>query len=60
MSIELLDLAADARDYIASALGDLLKDPRFGDGRFGAPRPDTASQARADAIVMPRLRALTA
>jgi len=49
---------ADVRDYIASELSDLLEDPRFADGLFGALRADAASQARADAIIVPRLRAL--
>jgi hypothetical protein len=61
---ELVDEVAqappDVRDYIGSELGDLLDDPRFVDGLFGALRPDVASQARANAIVMPRLRALMA
>jgi hypothetical protein len=49
---------ADVRDYIGSELRDLLDDARFADGLFGALRPDAASQARADAGVVPRLRAL--
>jgi hypothetical protein len=48
----------DFGDYIARELRDLLEDPRFADGVFGALRPDAASLARADAIVMPRLPAL--
>ena len=40
----------DVRDYIASELSDLAEDPRFADGLFGA--------LRADAVVLPRLRAL--
>jgi hypothetical protein len=48
------------RDFIASELGDLLEDPRFADGLFSALLPDAASQTRADAIVIPRLRALMA
>jgi len=50
----------EVRDYIASELRDLLDDARFADGLFAALRPDAASQARADAIVRPRLRALAA
>lgn len=49
----------DARAYIASELGRLLAHPRFLDGLFGALRPDVASQARAEAIVLPRLREMT-
>lgn len=48
----------DVRTYSAAELADLLDDPRFADGLFGALHPDAASQARAEAIVMPRLRAL--
>lgn len=48
----------DVRTYSAAELADLLEDPRFADGLFGALHPDAASQARAEAIVMPRLRAL--
>jgi len=48
------------RTYIAAALADLLEDPRFADGLFGALRPDVANQGRAETIVMPRLRALMA
>jgi len=36
----------------------LLAEPRFSDGLFGALRPDAGSQARADSVVMPRLRSL--
>lgn len=46
-------------EYIASELRDLLADPRFSDGLFGALRPDAGSQARADSVVMPRLTSLT-
>lgn len=56
---EVSQAPSDVRGYIASDLGDLLEAPRFADGLFGALRPDTASQARANAIVTPRLRALT-
>jgi hypothetical protein len=34
--------------------------PRFSDGVYGALRPDAASQARAEQIVGPRLRAIVA
>lgn len=43
---------------IPHAIARELPDPRFADGLFGALRPDAASQARADLIVLPRLRAL--
>lgn len=48
----------DVRRYIADEVADLIGDARFADGLFGALRPDRASQARADAIVVPRLRGL--
>jgi hypothetical protein len=61
---ELVDEAAqapnDVRTYIATELADLLEDPRIADGLFGAMQPDAASQARIDAVVTPRLRALLA
>lgn len=50
----------DLRAYLSAELADLLGDPRFADGLFGALRPDPASQARADAIILPRLRAVAA
>jgi len=60
---ELIDEVAqapdDVRTFIAAELADLLEDPRFADGLFGAMQPDAASQARIDDVVMPRLRALT-
>jgi hypothetical protein len=57
---EVAQAPGDVRAYIASELGDALEAPHFADGLFGALRPDAASQARAESIVMPRLRALTA
>lgn len=48
----------DVQAYIAAELAGLLEDRRFADGLFGALRPDAASQARAEAIVLPRLRTL--
>lgn len=33
---------------------------RFPDGLFGALRPDAASQARADTVVLPRVRDIIA
>ena len=50
---------AEARTYIADELERLLSHPRFLDGLFGALRPDAASQARAEAVVVPQLRAMT-
>lgn len=57
---EVAQAPSDVRVYISAELADLLGEPRFADGLFGALRPDPASQARADAIILPRLRALTA
>jgi hypothetical protein len=56
---EVAQAPADARNYIAAELRALLADPRFSDGVFGALRADAGSQARADSVVMPRLRSLT-
>jgi len=56
---EVAQAPADVRDYIAAELRDLLADGRFSDGLFGALRPDAGSQARADSVVMPRLKSLT-
>jgi len=56
---EVAQAPADVRDYIAAELRDLLAEPRFSDGLFGALRPDAGSQARADSFVMPRLTSLT-
>jgi hypothetical protein len=45
-------------DYITAELAQLLDDPRFADGVYGALPSDAASKARAETVVMPRLRAL--
>ena len=61
------ELVAEARSaepslraYLADELGRLLSHPRFRDGVSAALRPDAASQARADMVVLPRLRELIA
>lgn len=56
---EIAQAPPDVRAYVSDELTDLLGDPRFADGLFGALRPDAASQARADAIILPRLRSLS-
>ncbi len=56
---EVAEASPDVRDSSAD-LTELLRDARFADGIFGALRPDTASQARADAVILPRLRTLAA
>jgi hypothetical protein len=48
----------DVRTYIAEELTDLRLDRRFVDGVYGSLPADSASQARAEAIVLPRLDAL--
>ncbi|MEX2194276.1 MAG: nucleotidyl transferase AbiEii/AbiGii toxin family protein [Thermoleophilaceae bacterium] len=50
----------DVQTYLAAELRELLGDPRFPDGIFAALRPDAASQARAETVILPRLRALGA
>jgi hypothetical protein len=52
--------ADDVRRYIAEAVAALLALPRILDGIAGALRPDSASQARADLVVLPTLRQLAA
>lgn len=48
----------DVRRYLAEETTAFLNAPRFLDGVFGALRPDAASQDRADAVVLPALRAI--
>jgi hypothetical protein len=57
---EVRDAAPELRAYLADELALLLSHPRFPDGVFGALAPDAASQARADAVVLPRLREMSA
>ncbi len=56
---EVAQAPADVRNYASAELTDLLRDPRFADGLFGALQPDSTGQARADAIILPRLRAIS-
>ena len=46
------------RDYLAAELGALLDERGFRRAISGFLRPDAASQARAEAVVLPRLRTL--
>jgi predicted nucleotidyltransferase len=46
------------RDYLAAELGTLLDEHGFRRAISGFLRPDAASQARAEAVVLPRLHAL--
>ena len=57
---EVSEASASVRGYLSHEIARLMADPRFEDGVFSALRPDSASQARAEAVVMPRLRAMTA
>ncbi|MHB8491733.1 MAG: hypothetical protein ACYDA6_05910 [Solirubrobacteraceae bacterium] len=50
----------ELRAYLTEELTGLMEEPRFLDGVFAALRGDAASQARAEVIVMPRLRAMCA
>jgi Nucleotidyl transferase AbiEii toxin, Type IV TA system len=48
----------EVRDFIAERVAGLLDQPRFVDAVFGLLRPDGASQARAESVVLPRLGTL--
>lgn len=52
--------SAAVRRFVTADLDALLKLPRFTEAVFGSLPPDAASQDRAEAIVLPRLRALIA
>ncbi|MDQ6810528.1 MAG: hypothetical protein M3Z95_01340 [Actinomycetota bacterium] len=56
---EAAEAAPDLRAYLADELARLLAHPRFSEGVSAALRPDAASQARADAVVLPRLRQMS-
>jgi Nucleotidyl transferase AbiEii toxin, Type IV TA system len=55
---EVQQAAPELRRYLAGELGRLRAHPRFRDGISGALRADRASQARAEAAVLPRLNQL--
>lgn len=55
---EVAAATADVRAFIAEQLAALLNEPRFVDAIFGFLPGDSFGQARAEAIVLPRLRAL--
>lgn len=57
---DILAAPAELRRHLASECGALLADARFVDAIFGFLRPDRASQARAQTIVVPRLLAIAA
>jgi hypothetical protein len=48
----------DVRAFVATEVTALLDQPRFVDAIFGFLRGDMASQARAETVVLPRLRAI--
>jgi hypothetical protein len=50
----------DLRGFTAAQIADLLQRSAFTDALFGFLRADMASQARADTVVLPRLRELAA
>jgi predicted nucleotidyltransferase len=55
---EVRSASEDVADFVAAEIGALLDQPRFIDAIFGSLRGDVASQARAEGVVLPRLRAL--
>ena len=50
----------ELRRYLSEEIQALLDEPRFTDALFGFLRGDMASQARAEAVVLPRLREIAA
>lgn len=56
---EVRQAAPEVRGYVAEELVRLRADPRFEGGLFGALRSDATSQARAETVVLPRIRELT-
>jgi hypothetical protein len=51
---------ANLRDYVAAEVARHQRHPRFLDGIYSGLTPDTASQDRAERIVVPRMAALAA
>lgn len=56
LTAEVAASAGDLRQYLSEQIRALLDEPRFVDALFGFLRGDMASQARAQAIVLPRIR----
>jgi len=52
---EVAEAPPELRAYLSDERAILLAHPRFPEGVSAALRPDAASQARADAVVLPRL-----
>ncbi len=55
---EVRDSESDVRLYLATELKRLRGHPRFREGVSGALQADAASQARAEAVVLPRIEHL--
>jgi predicted nucleotidyltransferase len=55
---EVVEADDDVRAFIAGEVAALLEQPRFVDAVFGFLRADMASQARAETVVLPRLRTI--
>ena len=55
---EVAEASDDVRGYVATEVTKLLSKPRFVDAVFGFLRADAPSQARAETVVLPRLRAI--
>ena len=55
---EIDNASLEVRYYLAAEVGEILEEARFPDAVFGTLRPDRASQARAEEVVLPRLRAI--
>jgi hypothetical protein len=58
LATEVAAAPAELREFLAAEIDDLLRRPAFKDALFGFLRADMASQARADTVVLPRLREL--
>jgi hypothetical protein len=55
---ELSEADSAVREFVVTEVAVLLNQPRFIDAIFGFLRADMASQARAETVVLPRLRAI--
>ncbi len=56
---EVAEAPPELHAYLSGELAILLAYPRFPEGVSAALRPDAASQARADGVVLPRLRQMS-
>jgi hypothetical protein len=57
---EFADSPPELRRYLSGEIQSLLEQSRFIDALFGFLRGDMASQARVEAVVLPRLREIAA